>query len=142
MAAQTPSAKQLQQQLRQRFVEQLNYRLSDDLTDLEAPIVCGLLQHAGYVPELTEHDRSDLVAFCQHNRSYESCAYAIHKLLLAFLDKVDDKKLRQLLENEDFILLVERNLQQKSWSVLEQQGQGRKQLMRQLRIVVTTLVGR
>jgi tRNA(Met) cytidine acetyltransferase len=61
---------------------------------------------------------------------------------LAFLDKVDDKKLHQLLENDDFVLLVERNLQQKSWSVLEQQGQGRKQLMRQLRNVVTTLVGR
>ena len=140
MAAQTPIAKQLQQHLRQRFVEQLNYRLSDDLTDLEASIVCGLLQHAGYVPELTEHDHSDLIAFCRHNRSYESCAYAIHKLLLAFLDKVDDKKLHQLLENDDFVLLVERNLQQKSWSVLEQQGQGRKQLMRQLRGVVAILV--
>ncbi|WP_292954289.1 MULTISPECIES: GNAT family N-acetyltransferase [unclassified Neptuniibacter] len=141
MAAQTPISKQLQQPLRQRFVEQLNYRLSDDLTDLEASIVCGLLQHAGYVPELTEHDHSDLVAFCQHNRSYESCAYAIHKLLLAFLDKLDDKKLNQLLENNDFVLLVERNLQQKSWSVLEQQGQGRKQLMRQLREVVRALIG-
>lgn len=142
MAAKSEAAKQLQQQLRQRFIEQLNYRLSDDLTDLEPPVVCGLLQHAAYfLPTLTAHDQSDLIAFCQHNRSYESCAYAIHKLLLAFLDQIDDRTLQVFLHNEDFVLLIERNLQQKTWAALELRGQGRKQLMRQLREVVGVLIG-
>ena len=141
IAAQSESAKHLQQQLRQRFIEQLNYRLSDDLTDLEPPVACGLLQHTAYfLPTLTAHDQSDLIAFCQHNRSYESCAYAIHKLLLAFLDQIDDRTLQIFLHNEDFILLIERNLQQKNWATLELRGQGRKQLMRQLREVVLLLL--
>jgi len=48
--------------------------------------------------------------------------------------------LQIFLHNEDFILLIERNLQQKNWATLELRGQGRKQLMRQLREVVLLLL--
>ncbi|WP_415894932.1 tRNA(Met) cytidine acetyltransferase TmcA [Neptuniibacter sp. PT34_22] len=136
----TEQGQSLEKQLRQRFIEQLNYRLSDDLVDLDLPVVCRLLQHGGYLPELTAHDQSDLVAFAVHNRNYEGCAFAIHKLLLQFLDQVEDKQLEMLLENEEFMLLIERNLQQKSWEQLEVRGQGRKQMMRQLKSITALLL--
>ncbi|MCP4595074.1 GNAT family N-acetyltransferase [Neptuniibacter sp.] len=129
-----------QEHLRSRFLEQLNYRLSDDLTDLEPDVVCALLQHAGHLPEISSHDLSDLRAFTEHNRNYESCAYVIHKLLFCFLDRVDAAELQVFLSNQDFVLLLKRNLQQLSWDELEQNGQGRKQMMKQLRSVVSLML--
>lgn len=140
MCALNEQGKTVQTGLRERFIEQLNYRLSDDLVDLEVAVVCRLLQHAGFTPVLTPHDKSDLKAFAYHNRSYESCAFAIHKLLLRSLDKISDDRLLSLLGNPDFQRLVERNLQQKSWSELDQAGTGRKQMMRQFRSVVEQLL--
>ncbi|WP_420555119.1 tRNA(Met) cytidine acetyltransferase TmcA [Neptuniibacter marinus] len=133
-------AKALQEHLRQRFLEQINYRLSDDLIDLDIPLVCRLLQHGEGPFELTTHDWSDLGAFCYHNRSYESCAYILHKLLLLFLKKVSENRLQIFLQNNDFRLLMERNMQQRSWALLEKRGQGRKQLMRQFREVVLRIM--
>ncbi|MEM5535175.1 GNAT family N-acetyltransferase [Neptuniibacter pectenicola] len=140
LAALSAEANRLQQHLRQRFLEQINYRLSDDLIDLDIPLVCRLLQHGEGSFELTPHDWSDLDAFCHYNRSYESCAYTLHKLLLVFLKKVPESRFQIFLQNDDFLLLVERNMQQKSWALLEQRGQGRKQLMRQFRDVVVRVM--
>jgi len=140
LTALTDKGLALQTALAQRLIEQLNYRLSDDLNELELDLVCRLLQHGGSRPQLTEHDRSDLTAFAQHNRNYEGCAYAIHKLILQFLDQVEDEQLQALLENSDFCLLLQRNLQQKNWQKLELQGQGRKQMMRQLRAATAQLL--
>ncbi|MGH1461323.1 MAG: tRNA(Met) cytidine acetyltransferase TmcA [Neptuniibacter sp.] len=131
---------EIAEHLRSRFLEQLNYRLSDDLIDLEPDLVCLLLQHAGHLPELSAHDWSDLQAFAQHNRSYESCAYALHKFIFYFLDWVGSEQLLMYLDNPDFGLLIQRNLQQKSWAALEQNGQGRKQMMTQMRQVVALML--
>jgi tRNA(Met) cytidine acetyltransferase len=57
-----------------------------------------------------------------------------------FLKKVPESRLQIFLQNDDFLLLVERNMQQKSWALLEQRGQGRKQLMRQFRDVVVRVM--
>jgi hypothetical protein len=46
------------------------------------------------------------------------------------------------LQNSDFVLLLKRNLQQHSWEQLEDNGQGRKHLMQQLRKVINLLLER
>jgi tRNA(Met) cytidine acetyltransferase len=142
LCALSEQGRAVQYRLRDRFLEQLNYRLSDDLIDLEPELICVLLQHAGHLPELTQHDKDDLVAFARHNRSYESCAYAIHKLVFHLLDSLSDETLQVFLANPDFVLLVRRNLQQHSWSTLERNGQGRKQMMQQLRQIVSLMLER
>ncbi|WP_286237212.1 tRNA(Met) cytidine acetyltransferase TmcA [Neptuniibacter halophilus] len=140
IAARSEAASRLQQQLSARFSEQLSYRLSDDLTDLEPDLICELLRGNQLVTELSEHDHSDLQAFARHHRSYESCAYAIHRFCLTLLSGIDEARLMTLLQNADFCLLLERNLQQKSWGELERRGQGRKQLVRQLRQALIELL--
>lgn len=126
--------------LRARFLEQLNYRFSDDLVDLDPELICMLLKHAGHLPEMLPHDWDDLTAFAQHNRSYESCAFAIHKFTFYFLDWVDNATLKAFLLNPDFTLLVQRNLQQKSWPTLEKDGQGRRQMVVQLRNIIRLML--
>ena len=138
----TNQGDQVAEHLRGRFLEQLNYRLSDDLDSLEPELVCLLLQHAGHLPELTEHDWNDLRGFAIHNRSYENCAFAIHKFIFHVLDWVDNETLEHFLQNSDFVLLLKRNLQQHSWEQLEDNGQGRKHLMQQLRKVINLLLER
>ncbi|MFY0676133.1 MAG: tRNA(Met) cytidine acetyltransferase [Neptuniibacter sp.] len=138
----TNQGDQVAEHLRGRFLEQLNYRLSDDLGSLEPELVCLLLQHAGHLPELTEHDWNDLSGFALHNRNYENCAFAIHKFIFHVLDWVDNETLLHFLQNPDFVLLLKRNLQQRSWEQLEVDGQGRKHLMQQLRKVISLLLER
>ncbi|MGB0205719.1 MAG: tRNA(Met) cytidine acetyltransferase TmcA [Neptuniibacter sp.] len=140
LQALSEEGERVSEHLRARFLEQLNYRLSDDLSTLEPELVCLLLQKAGHLPELTEHDWNDLKGFAAHNKNYESCAYAIHKFIFCFLDWVSDEKLSFLLTNPDFVLLVKRNLQQQSWEELEQNGKGRKHLMVQLRKVIDLML--
>jgi tRNA(Met) cytidine acetyltransferase len=140
LQALSEEGERVSEHLRARFIEQLNYRLSDDLSTLEPELVCLLLQKAGHLPELTEHDWNDLKGFAAHNKNYESCAYAIHKFIFYFLDWVSDEKLSFLLTNPDFVLLVKRNLQQQSWEQLEQNGKGRKHLMVQLRKVIDLML--
>lgn len=125
--------------IHQRFMAQLSYRFGDDLCHLDTALVCTLLRQQPKVPDISDDDRSDLIAFAQHNRSYESCAFAIHKALLGFLQTATAQRLQSLLPNPAFQLLIKRNLQQQSWQQLASDGQGRKQMMRQMREIVALI---
>ena len=142
---------ELMAHIAQRFLAQVSYRLGDDLCQLEPELVCALLlqmqsplivnkgANEAIHEAMSEADRSDLIAFAQHHRSYESCAFAIHKALLSFFRTVEVSRLQRLLPNPAFRLLLQRNLQQQSWQQLERDGQGRKQMIRQLREVVALI---
>lgn len=136
----TAAGRAMSQHMRDRFIEQLSYRLSDDLRELEGELVCELLHNTLSPPVLSDHDYSDLQAFARHNRSYESCSLAIHKLLQAFLQTSDAAQVAEMLNEPEFLLLIRRNLQNTSWAGLEAEGQGRKSLMRQLKSVVGRLL--
>lgn len=133
-------AVQLAAELKVRFKEQLNYRLGDDLQSLDIEVVCGLLTKRDRSNELAEHERADLMAFMQHNRSYESCSLSINKFLRCFLSVVERRQFIELLENKEVVLLLKKSLQQYRWQDLGQDGLGRKGLMRQLRNALSLLV--
>ena len=133
-------AVQLAMLLKARFTEQFHYRLGDDLNSLDIAVVCNLLSKGANEYEITEHEYADLIAFTQHNRSYESCSLSINKFLSSFLSVVDAVQLEHLLQNEEVILLLRKSFQKFGWQELGQEGLGRKGLIRQLRSALSLLL--
>lgn len=138
--AKSPSGLSLQKLATSRFIEQLHYRLSDDLQQLSPDIVCALLRNTNLYSELTEKEFGDLYVFAHYHRSYESVITAIRRLLINTIAKADNKKISSLLADNDFCLLIARNLQQVSWQELENFSQGRRGLSQQLRLAVQKLI--
>lgn len=142
LQAHSQSGKALLQIMQQRFSEQVGLRLGDDLCLLEAELACYLLHQCQSGTELSSHDLSDLSAFAEHNRSYESCVHPIHKLLLQVTRQSGYAQLEGLLKKEGFTLLLQKSVQMRSWQQLQQSGQGRKQMMKVLRGIVAELLKR
>ncbi len=136
----THTAVQLNQVLQQRFADQFNYRLSDDLAELDPEVLCFLLQATREPSPVSDIERLDLLAFIQHNRPYESCSYVINKLLLHAICTLDALQIKRLLQDEAFVMLIRKNLQHARWDDLELAGQGRKGQIRKLRGVVGAML--
>ncbi|MFW1676866.1 tRNA(Met) cytidine acetyltransferase TmcA [Pontibacter sp. JAM-7] len=117
----------------QRFARQFTYRLTDDWKALEPALVMAVLTQVDCPETLDEDDRSDLVGFVRFNRSYESSAYALQKLLRSALQQLSSDQLSHLLQNENVVVLLQRALQQQDWADLSAAGQGRRGQVRQMR---------
>lgn len=127
-------------QLKQRFTEQLRYRVSGELKSASADLICPLLKHSDEQVELSAADRAEIEAFLVHNRGYENAALAINKYLRVFLRQCSDTEIMALVQQEAFQLLVAKNLQQRSWDALETNGLGRKALVKQLKQALQAII--
>lgn len=118
--------------LRDRFTQQLPLLLGYNLRDLEVEVLPMLLQGMRFDTELSSHDRRDLEAFVNHNRSYESCIVPIRKLVIRSLK---NSAVWHALSPEELSLLVSKALQQRSWEEIDPHA-GRRALMRRMRTLV------
>lgn len=118
--------------LRDRFTQQLPLLLAYNLRDLEVEVLPMLLQGMRFDTELSSHDRRDLEAFVNHNRSYESCIVPIRKLVIRSLK---NSAVWHTLSPEELSLLVSKALQQRSWEEIDPHA-GRRALMRRMRTLV------
>ncbi|MDF2181133.1 GNAT family N-acetyltransferase [Neptuniibacter sp. CAU 1671] len=116
-----------------RFARQFGLRLTDDWKTLETPLLASILAQVDNPDRLDNDDLSDLSGFIRHNRSYESSVYALNKLLRQALHLLSAEQIMHLMQDEGVVLLMQRVLQQQAWETLEQGGQGRRGLVRELR---------
>ena len=124
----------------ERFVGQFPHQLCDSLRDLDAGLVCSLLQHAGPCRiEVSEADLADVQAFALGQRLLEVSIgsvwrWACHALMTS--------SRASRLDEQELTLLVARVLQKHSWQECAQRIDvpGRAQAQNVLRTAVAKLI--
>lgn len=127
---------------RHRFIEQLPLLLCDSLRDIEPPIVAALAttctaDNRTIDTPVTAQDWQDGLSFAFGNRTYDSCVFAIEKLLISVLRT----KLEQL-SSEAVHLLILKVLQKHPWKQVVKQChfQGERAAVVSLRQAVAMLL--
>jgi len=134
------SGEELLAKARERFAGQFPYQLCDSLRDLDAGLVCGLMQNAGPCRiEPGEADLADVQAFASGQRLLEVSIgsvwrWACHELMTSGR--------ASRLDEAELALLVARVLQKHSWHECAQRinVSGRAQAQTVLRTAVAKLI--
>lgn len=124
---------------RQRFYEQFCFDLSGAFNTLNVALVQSLLASGDFVTmRLGERDLSDLVAFTEHLRLYDSCGRVIEKLIM--LSAVNGM-LGNVCTQQELSVLIRRVIQKNNTDVVvsELHLKGKKELETLLRSAVRKL---
>jgi tRNA(Met) cytidine acetyltransferase len=125
---------------RERFFAQFPYQLSDSLRDLDAGLVCSLMQNAGACRiEAGEADLADVRAFASAQRLLEVSIGSVWRWACHVL--MTSSRASQL-DEQELTLLVARVLQKHSWQECAQRIEvpGRAQAQTVLRTAVAKLI--
>lgn len=120
-----------------RFTEQFHWLLMDGLEDLEAELVCALLQQSGCATTYQESsfEQSDLHSYVEGLRQYDSCMASIKSYTMRLLSQA-------CVSSQQQQLLVAKVLQNKNWQQLADllRLSGRKQVQQLLRETIREYV--
>ncbi len=132
----TKKGQQLAQDANARFIIQFPHMLSDTMRDLEADVVCQLMQ-ADKSIALSQSEKNEIAAFAKQQRSYENSFYALWKLVCC----------SALFENLTVLerdILIMKILQKQPWQVItetvKQKISGKKQGLLVLREAIKKLI--
>ncbi|WP_250656717.1 tRNA(Met) cytidine acetyltransferase TmcA [Alkalimarinus coralli] len=133
------AAEALRKEAQQRFTEQFIYDLSGSFRGLDVGIIQRLL-HSNFQLEytLSKRDIDDLTVFSEHQRMYESCSFAVFKLVMNALIHGS----AGVLDAEEAPILVRRVVQKNNPDeiVSECSLTGKKELGERLRRAVRALL--
>jgi tRNA(Met) cytidine acetyltransferase len=136
----TDTGKALAEQARERFFAHFPHQLSDSLYDLDAELVCSLMQNgSAYAHDLNDADRQDLRAFADEQRLLEVSIGSLWRLACR---ELSGAAASSRLDEKEISLLVARILQKRSWQTCARLigVPGRAQALAVLRAAVAKLL--
>ena len=132
----TEKGQQLTKYANARFITRFPHMLADTLRDLEADVVCQLLQ-ADKRKALDNSERNEVAAFADQQRSYENSLYSLWKLLCSSSSMEN----LSVLERDILIMKI---LQKQPWQIITERMQqkisGKKQGLLLLREAIKKLM--